>query len=157
MPLYFLAAPSVAAIKVGVSADPLKRLQSVQVWSPVPLHVAAVYEPGDLLTEAELLHRFRDHRLHGEWVRVVPALMSAIHAVRAGGELPGAWRLPKGYARKGSTAGSAGSVPYGRRISDVIRQFGMSASSYREAVEARVTYTASCRIPMAHLLSLIHI
>lgn len=52
--------------KIGYSAQPRQRLQSLQCSSPVPLTLLGVVE-GTREDEAQWHHRFRNQRSHGEW------------------------------------------------------------------------------------------
>lgn len=94
MAVYFIEAIGVPLVKIGVTRDLTKRFRMMQSCSPLPLVVAAVDQSGDLITEVELHHRFRDQRCRGEWFSISPELRSVIHTTALTGEIPDAWRLP---------------------------------------------------------------
>lgn len=96
MAVYFMSGEGIPAIKIGFTSmeAPERRLHSCQVWSPVRLRLEAVDHGGDLLTEAELLWRFRADRMHGEWFLATVALRAVVDAVKRGRGIPDAWRLP---------------------------------------------------------------
>ena len=73
--VYVLSSP-VGLLKLGVAADPRRRLRNLQVGSPVPLALAAQYPMSDRPTAeavaAALQERFRDRRERGHWFRATP-------------------------------------------------------------------------------------
>lgn len=97
--IYFLTAAGVPLIKVGVSANPVSRLQTCQTWSPIKLRLEAWDALGDALTEAEIMHRFRAVRSHGEWFLATSELLEVVDVVRATNRTPGGWYMPDGGAR----------------------------------------------------------
>jgi len=148
--LYFLSAEGLPRIKVGVSIQPAKRLRSCQVWSPVPLHIEAVDEEGDHLTEVQVLHQFRHDRLHGEWHQASPDLLALIGEVRATGHVPNAWRLPAGYPGK-APSGSLSPYPKGASLKDVMRRFGLTRQEYSEIVGATVDLWNGGHVALTHI------
>ena len=73
--VYVLSSP-LGLLKLGVAADPRRRLRNLQVGSPVPLALAAQYPMSDRPTAeavaAALQERFRDRRERGHWFRATP-------------------------------------------------------------------------------------
>lgn len=66
----YIIGPDVGPLKVGVSADPIKRLKGVQSGHPLALSIKATFEVGSLPPyEVETLAHslLRDSRLKGEW------------------------------------------------------------------------------------------
>lgn len=64
--IYFVREPAADRVKIGVSADPWKRLRYMQTGSPGALHMEAVCAGGKA-EEAALHERFRDRHARGEW------------------------------------------------------------------------------------------
>lgn len=78
--LYFIGEPAgEGPIKIGYSAWPVKRLQAIQVSSPVELTILAkVWCLSQW--ERELHQIFRESRVRGEWFRRTPKLMRVVQA-----------------------------------------------------------------------------
>lgn len=74
-------------IKIGCSMHPIKRLRTVEIWSPQKLEIAAS-APGSHFHENALHHRFANQRLHGEWFKASAELTALIDSVIATGALP---------------------------------------------------------------------
>lgn len=87
--VYFIAAKSVAMIKIGVTTDVRSRLCGLRNASPVPLEIAAVI-PGDIAIERQMHSRFASSRHHGEWFEASPEILEFI----AGSSN----KIPKKYA-----------------------------------------------------------
>lgn len=70
--IYFIACPEANAIKIGIVAGGdyhlFKRLSTLQSGCPLKLEVVAVQD-GHIEEERELIARFAEHRVHGEWFR----------------------------------------------------------------------------------------
>ena len=73
--VYVISCP-LGLLKVAVAAEPKRRLQNLQVGSPVPLELAAQYPMSDLASAqavaAALNERFRARRERGHWFRASP-------------------------------------------------------------------------------------
>jgi predicted GIY-YIG superfamily endonuclease len=73
--VYVLSCPQ-GLLKLGVAADPRRRLRNLQVGSPVQLELAASYRMSDRPTAeavaAALQERFREQRERGHWFRATP-------------------------------------------------------------------------------------
>ncbi len=86
--VYFLRPIGQAGpIKIGCSKEPMKRLRSVEIWSPLMLEVVAAV-PGGHADESVLHQMFGDNRLHGEWFDITPELQSVLDYVAKAGRLP---------------------------------------------------------------------
>jgi hypothetical protein len=75
--IYFIRAVNSGTIKIGVSNDPRRRLESMQTGSPEPLELLGVL-PGGVDEERRLHRRFSAFRIHGEWFRGDETLAKAI-------------------------------------------------------------------------------
>jgi hypothetical protein len=75
--IYFIRAVNSGTIKIGVSNDPKRRLESMQTGSPEPLELLGIL-PGGVDEERRLHGRFKAYRIHGEWFRGDAVLMRAI-------------------------------------------------------------------------------
>lgn len=64
--VYFIQAGPEGPIKIGISEDPHQRLKTMQPSNPEPLALIGAYpmRPPD---EPVLHHRFKQHRIRGEW------------------------------------------------------------------------------------------
>lgn len=72
--VYFLHAPSVNLLKIGVSGDPERRIGEVQWISPVDVELIGAMDGGHDV-EADLHRRFASVRHHGEWFHATPELI----------------------------------------------------------------------------------
>jgi DNA-binding transcriptional ArsR family regulator len=77
--VYFIEAPSVGLVKIGVAQDLKKRLKDLAMQSPVSLRLIKAL-PGGLKQEATLHRMFEKHRSHGEWFHLAP-IASEIEAL----------------------------------------------------------------------------
>lgn len=75
--IYFIQNTETAAIKIGLSVDPAKRLASLQTASADPLKLLGTIE-GGRDKESALHCQFSAHRLSGEWFRGHPELVEAV-------------------------------------------------------------------------------
>lgn len=77
--VYFIQAGK-GAVKIGVAADPFKRLAELQTGNHEPLRIVATLE-GDVEHESSFHARFSRHRLRGEWFAADPVLaaLSQVH------------------------------------------------------------------------------
>lgn len=64
--IYFIAAPSVNMVKIGVSCDVVRRLSELINSSPVPLTLIGS-RLGNKKAESYIHRLFASHRAHGEW------------------------------------------------------------------------------------------
>jgi len=86
--VYFLRPiGATSPVKIGCSATPVKRLRSVEIWSPVELELVAS-APGNNCHEWTLHQMFATDRLHGEWFAESERLNEVINQVAATGALP---------------------------------------------------------------------
>jgi predicted GIY-YIG superfamily endonuclease len=83
--IYVLSCPQ-GLLKLGVAADPKRRLRNLQVGSPVPLTLAAQYPMSDRPTAqavaAALQERFRARRERGDWFRAAPVEVARVLSER---------------------------------------------------------------------------
>jgi hypothetical protein len=86
-------------IKIGCSVMPMRRLQTLDVWSPFPLELIAAAE-GANCHERALHFMFREHLCHGEWFASTPELERLIAQVKMTGKLPELPRVPYATAAK---------------------------------------------------------
>jgi Meiotically up-regulated gene 113/Homeodomain-like domain len=88
--LYVLSCP-LGLLKLGVAADPKRRLRNLQVGSPLPLTLAAQYpisdRPSAQAVAAALQERFRARRERGDWFRATPAEVARVLGERGLTEL----------------------------------------------------------------------
>lgn len=77
--VYFIHAPEVGRVKIGIAVNPPKRLMELQVGSPVSLRLLGVIKGGEQ-EEAELHSEFYDLRIQGEWFRAASDLMEFIQS-----------------------------------------------------------------------------
>ena len=101
--VYFLAAPAVEMVKIGMTACAINtRLSALRMSSPVPLETLAIIElpcPGNALyrdgwgsragdyakeVERRLHDRHYEARAHGEWFKLTEAILGDIDAINAG-------------------------------------------------------------------------
>ncbi len=66
MAVYFILAPSVSKIKIGVAAKVVKRFDNLRSMSPVPLLLLGHIE-GSYPVETKFHRMFSEYRIHGEW------------------------------------------------------------------------------------------
>lgn len=82
MSLYFIRMGKSGPVKIGFSKNPNKRLESLQISSPERLIIIRVVE-GTMWGERAAHRAFQKYRLHGEWFRFRPEMLSwmppAIH------------------------------------------------------------------------------
>jgi len=69
--VYFFEAVGLDLVKIGTSTNPHGRLADLESSSPVPLRLLRTIAGGVPL-ERDLHHRFRAHRVRGEWFRLAP-------------------------------------------------------------------------------------
>ncbi len=69
--VYFIRAGD--HVKVGYSAQPLDRLQTLQTSHPEKLEILCTI-PGSIKTERSLHARFQSYRVRGEWFRFGPGI-----------------------------------------------------------------------------------
>jgi hypothetical protein len=71
-------------IKIGIGADPDRRLATVRTHSPSPVRLLAVL-PGTHADERELHELFSTYRSHNEWFRVEGPVCKFVEMVRGFG------------------------------------------------------------------------
>lgn len=74
--VYFIQAET-GPIKIGVASDVRKRLGNLRGASPVPLTLLLSISGGPM-AEYSFHHKFRAHRLHGEWFHPHPDILAEI-------------------------------------------------------------------------------
>lgn len=82
MSIYFIRCTATGSIKIGLSANPWKRLSKMQSDSPGVLEMLGA-EPGGADREAELHQRFAKDRLRGEWFRPSDEIVTYARALKA--------------------------------------------------------------------------
>jgi hypothetical protein len=83
--LYAICEETGSAWKFGVSDDPMKRLNGLQVGNPRRL-VLYAHAPARLWMEAFVHHVLRRHRLQGEWFDASPRTLSVAHLIEVAHE-----------------------------------------------------------------------
>ncbi len=83
--VYFIQAVDGGLIKIGKSEDPINRLATIQMYSPVKLQILAATPH---LKEKAMHKAFADERVHGEWFKPSDRLLALISEVAAS---EGAW------------------------------------------------------------------
>lgn len=71
--VYFVEAVGTDQVKIGFTADPLRRLLTLATGSPHKLRLRRLME-GSTADEAALHRLFRNSRRRGEWFKITPAL-----------------------------------------------------------------------------------
>ena len=79
--LYFVAAPAVSRIKIGITDQFARRYRNLQLSSPVDLSVLLVVKATARQEKAVML-RFSSDRVHGEWFVASAALLSFVDDLR---------------------------------------------------------------------------
>ena len=74
--VYFIGSRA-GPIKIGMAADPGRRLSGLQTSSPVDLHLLAV-TVGGVAAEKAYHSRFRKHHIRGEWFLPAPEIQAEI-------------------------------------------------------------------------------
>lgn len=65
--LYFVVAPELNRVKIGIAADPHQRLMDLQVSCPTRLYIEFVCPYVGRETEKKLHKAFKDLNISGEW------------------------------------------------------------------------------------------
>lgn len=68
-------------IKIGYSAEPRRRVQSLQASCPMQVKLLGVL-PGNKDTERQFHREFRRHRIRGEWYHPHEDLLDTIKVLR---------------------------------------------------------------------------
>jgi hypothetical protein len=77
--IYFVEAIGLDLIKIGYTANIVKRLATIQTYCPAPISIVLVM-PGDIVEEKRLHTRcFRMFNVSGEWYRKNDRIMNAAH------------------------------------------------------------------------------
>ena len=82
--LYFVEAPAVGMMKIGVTDDIDRRFSCLQLGSPVSLVLRHAVR-GRTAHEAGLHRAFRDERRHGEWFVASERLLSFVDDLKRSG------------------------------------------------------------------------
>lgn len=128
MGIYFIACDTLHAVKLGYAADVASKASMCRSHCPAPVRLAACDMQGDPLTEAELLHRFRQDKIHGEWVALSAGVRSVMEATAVSGRVPGGWYLP-------NFTGSM--TTYDFDLAKIARAFGITESRIVDAEGVR--------------------
>ena len=100
--IYLIANDSLGIIKIGISSEPLKRMQSLQCASGCKLRLIKSASPiGKALSvERELHDHFASHRTFGEWFSITEeeALNAFDNAVR--NRKPNSKKVPVWLSKK---------------------------------------------------------
>src|SRR6267143_784005 len=80
--LYFIQGQQTKLIKIGVSKDPMKRLEDHQTSSPDRLTLLGAVHT---YSEKYIHRRFERDRVHGEWFRPSEELLAFIKSLRLRG------------------------------------------------------------------------
>jgi hypothetical protein len=94
--VYFIA-DGAGHVKIGYAENVGARLTELQTGNAHPLTVLATVR-GSCGLERALHARFADHRIRGEWFRLVPEIMEYIDQIRALEPNPGC--PPRSYGRR---------------------------------------------------------
>jgi hypothetical protein len=78
--VYFIQATRCRLIKIGYSADPVRRFRNLQTANPEPLQPLGIIA-GTIEDEWDLHERFHNDRVHGEWFEPSLALRSHIRTL----------------------------------------------------------------------------
>jgi hypothetical protein len=109
--IYFIQAIEGGLIKIGLAADPKKRLAAMQAGCPIQLRVLGLIHGADLFAERRLHRLFTADRRHGEWFEPSSQLLTYIaehadsEAARRAGPRAGAGPGRAGRRHPASRAG----------------------------------------------------
>jgi hypothetical protein len=78
--MIYVAQAENGLIKIGISADPHKRLHTISLYSPLQVRLIAVFD-GDRATESDLHSSFQPHRRHNEWFAPEGAVAAFVERV----------------------------------------------------------------------------
>ncbi|MGH7139399.1 MAG: GIY-YIG nuclease family protein [Pirellulales bacterium] len=81
--VYFAEAMGADRVKIGVAADPIARLASLQTTCPHPLKLLAKVEGGRAL-ETSLHARLADFHLGGEWFHLAKPVRALVERLQRG-------------------------------------------------------------------------
>ncbi len=70
---YFIGNSDMGFVKIGISKDPMRRIEQIRTDNPFPLALLCVV-PGDEIVEKKLHRAFAPLRMGGEWFRINTAL-----------------------------------------------------------------------------------
>ena len=80
--VYFIQSIIGGPIKIGMSTDVAKRVETIQTMNPTEILLLSVIHTVDskeaYSVELELHNKFKRHRLHGEWFKPVNSLLKCI-------------------------------------------------------------------------------
>lgn len=79
--VYFIYATDAEKVKIGYSDSPESRLKTLQIGSPVPLHILVTVKGGANL-EKKLHEKFSRSHSHGEWFHMSEDIEMYIREVR---------------------------------------------------------------------------
>lgn len=76
MPVYFIRAGEHGPVKIGVAADPARRMVNLQTSNSSPLQIIRLLD-GHRADERRIHDLFADRRLAGEWFAFDPSMLEA--------------------------------------------------------------------------------
>lgn len=80
--IYFVQGEDGGPIKIGWAVDPMRRLQSIQTNSPVPLRNVALIKGTTRTRERKIHEQFAECRIRGEWFEPTFELIAFICGLR---------------------------------------------------------------------------
>jgi hypothetical protein len=81
MSVYMIQTGDDGPVKIGLTRDVRRRLETLQISSPTRLRLLALFE-GSRELECELHRRFAAARIKGEWFKPIPELIEFAKGVR---------------------------------------------------------------------------
>lgn len=77
--VYFILTKKLKAVKIGVSADPLRRLEALQIGNPSKLKLLLTINQNIYLNEKRLHEKFEKWHIRGEWFKYTKELKDYIN------------------------------------------------------------------------------
>jgi hypothetical protein len=97
--VYFAQIRGNGPIKIGMSDDPIGRIQNLQQSCPFKINLLLAI-PGGMLLERELHKEFEHCRIRGEWFRPVQELSARIKNFETSEGARGFWQPSKKLRQK---------------------------------------------------------
>lgn len=85
--IYFILAPELNRVKIGLAQKPWERLSKLQTDCPCDVQLVAFIQ-GDLAAEQALHQRFAQQRVRGEWFNLIGPLLDYVATLDAAKPLP---------------------------------------------------------------------
>lgn len=98
--VYFVVAPSIGRVKIGLSNNPANRFAEIKACSPVAVELLVSVDGGQEL-ENDLHHHFAAQRVHGEWFVFSSEIATLVAALRRGEPIPAIPPAPYRHVRAG--------------------------------------------------------